>query len=248
MHIDFPPEPPLPAPSFGEDTFVAIDLGELHDPSAAVVLVRSGMPPVYSVTDIKRWPLRTTPNGIVTDTVKLLSKGVLAAPVTVCLDASGVGRGHLHLFRQALPTLRNAGRLLAVTITGGSSEHWDDNSTTFHVAKKNLVSCLQCNFGMNSLRIAKDLALSASLRAELDTFTAKINPTSANISYEAWRQSDSDDIVLALSLAVWAAERTGRPFSTGVPIKLTSGHLEEPSRRQGALGYGKGEEQRWLDW
>ena len=40
------------------------------------------------------------------------------------------------------------------------------------------------------------------------TFTTKIT-TSANETYEAWRERDHDDMVLAVALAIWLGEKYG---------------------------------------
>jgi hypothetical protein len=97
------------------------------------------------------------------------------------------------------------------------------------------------------LRIAKTLPLAETLRKEIDTFTVKIS-SSGHESYEAWREQDHDDLVLALALALWSTRRTERPWGVSGPVKLTRGMgEEEPVRRQGALGYGA-EGQDWLDW
>ena len=43
--------------------------------------------------------------------------------------------------------------------------------------------------------------------AELYNFKLKVNVATTNISYEAWREGEHDDLVLAAALAVWAADR-----------------------------------------
>jgi hypothetical protein len=47
------------------------------------------------------------------------------------------------------------------------------------------------------------------LRAELLNFRVKINLASGHDSYEAWREGDHDDLVLAAAMAVWSARAPG---------------------------------------
>jgi hypothetical protein len=46
---------------------------------------------------------------------------------------------------------------------------------------------------------------------EFDSFTVKINAETANESFESWRERDHDDLVLAVALAAWGAERLCPP-------------------------------------
>ena len=45
------------------------------------------------------------------------------------------------------------------------------------------------------------------LKEELLNFKMKINVATGHDSYEAWREGEHDDLVLAAALAVWAADR-----------------------------------------
>jgi hypothetical protein len=45
----------------------------------------------------------------------------------------------------------------------------------------------------------------AVLVRELATFSAKLSRAGSE-TYEAWREQDHDDLVLAVALAAWAAE------------------------------------------
>jgi hypothetical protein len=76
------------------------------------------------------------------------------------------------------------------------------------------------------------------LERELQHFKVKINTQTGHDSYEAWRESDHDDLVLAIALSLWFAERrTGRKAfegytgpttsPTGIVVKKLSETLEE---------------------
>jgi hypothetical protein len=51
------------------------------------------------------------------------------------------------------------------------------------------------------------LELWPALREEMLNFKRKINLKTAHDSYEHWRESDHDDLVLATALACWGATR-----------------------------------------
>jgi hypothetical protein len=47
-------------------------------------------------------------------------------------------------------------------------------------------------------------------KEELKNFRMKIT-AAANVSFEAWREGDHDDVVLAMALVCWAAQRWATP-------------------------------------
>jgi hypothetical protein len=80
------------------------------------------------------------------------------------------------------------------------------------------------------LKIAEALQLAPVLRRELLNFKVKINIATGHDSYEAWREGDHDDLVLAVALACWCGERYMRKEDSlprpgiiaqeGVPINV----------------------------
>ena len=53
--------------------------------------------------------------------------------------------------------------------------------------------------------------MSTSRREELQSFRRKQNPKTSHVSFEHWRDSDHDDLVLAVAMACWGAtSRRGR--------------------------------------
>jgi hypothetical protein len=75
----------------------------------------------------------------------------------------------------------------------------------YSVPKQDLVSALEVPFHKGTLKVAKGLTGWPKLREELLNFRRKQNKTTAHISYEHWRESDHDDLVLAAALACWKA-------------------------------------------
>ena len=57
------------------------------------------------------------------------------------------------------------------------------------------------------LKIARELEHAETLKAELLNFRVKINIATGHDSYEAWREGDHDDLVLAAAMATWKAQK-----------------------------------------
>ncbi len=93
---------------------------------------------------------------------------------------------------------------LAITITGGDSVV--NECQARKVPKRDLVSTVAVLLQTGRLRIARDLKDAPVLEHELRSFRAKIS-LSGNDTYEAWRERDHDDLVLAVALAAWLKEK-----------------------------------------
>jgi hypothetical protein len=191
---------------------IGLDLGQVSDYSALSVVdtIETTDPERqqrrvkhHAVRHLHRWQLATAYTDIVEDVGKLMTQ--LPGAVLV-VDATGVGRAVVDLFRKAkLP------RLVAVTITGGDTVRHDADGC--HVSKKQLVSVVQAALQTRRLKVAPTLAEAKTLQRELSTFKVKVSLASATESFEAWREHDHDDLVLAVALAVWHAERGGARFT-----------------------------------
>lgn len=139
------------------------------------------------------------------------------------VDHTGVGVAVVDLFEEA------GLDPIAITITGGDAISQEGKH--FRVPKRELVTTLQVAMQSGRLKFAETLPDLATLEGELAAFTYKIS-TAGHDSYEAWRERDHDDLVLAVSLAVWYAEWLDRfpvwtpeqlqkmlqPLSTGHPV------------------------------
>jgi hypothetical protein len=75
------------------------------------------------------------------------------------------------------------------------------------VPKRDLVAALEVPFHTGQLKMAEGVTLWPALREELLNFRRKINLKTAHDSYQHWRESDHDDLVLATALACWRATR-----------------------------------------
>jgi hypothetical protein len=204
---------------------IGVDLGKLSDFSALALLrwravSREPWPdpyepfkpppppqakPEYEVPTLHRWPLGTAYTEVLSGLVKFLRllPPTLTPPLLV-VDKTGVGDAVYEMVREAVIRERLPGGSVGVTITGGSAVSCHGVGL-WRVAKKALVSVLQVLLGTRRLHVAPDLAEAPTLVRELGTFSVKTTEA-GNESFEAWREKDHDDLVLAVALAAWAAE------------------------------------------
>jgi hypothetical protein len=120
---------------------------------------------------------------------------------TLIVDATGCGRPVVDLLKPCAP--------IAMTLHGGSTVN--HKGRDWHVPKRDVVTCAQVLLQQRRLKFAEALPLTAVLQQELLDFRYKLNPLTAHDSYAAWREGQHDDLVLALSLACWWAEKGPRP-------------------------------------
>jgi hypothetical protein len=161
---------------------------------------------------LERYPLRTSYPEIADKVAALVRSPELSPteydpsrfryssrPPELVVDNTGVGVAVTDLLK-----VRRL-RFKAVTITGGEKTH--ASAGHWRVPKRDLVAALEVPFHTGDLKIAEGLALWPKLREELLNFRRKINLTTAHDSYEHWRETDHDDLVLATALACWWARR-----------------------------------------
>jgi hypothetical protein len=210
--------------------FIGLDLGQQHDYTALVLSEPVDAPTgkkvmrqktnrhgvilgpvetdelhtVHEVRHLQRWPLGTGYPEIVEHVRKMIASPELEdEPVCLALDATGVGRPVYDMFLAELGWV--SGGLLPVVIHGGADEH--HHSGVARVPKRELVSRAVKLLQKRELKIATTLPFAETLIGELKAFRLKINVNTGHDSYEAWRERDHDDLVLALCIALWAAEK-----------------------------------------
>lgn len=134
-------------------------------------------------------------------------------PVSVAVDATGVGQPVLDLMKAA-----GVKDLHAITITGGDSvvgHGWYEH----RVPKRDLVSALQVLLQEGKLRIAEQLSEAKVLRAEFENFRPKITLQAGQDPVESWREGAHDDLVLSVALPCWLAHVKEPPdWSDAYPI------------------------------
>jgi hypothetical protein len=107
--------------------------------------------------------------------------------------------------------------LVGVSIHGGDRVTFEGG--VYRTPKRDIVTALVVGFQNGTVRIAAGLDLAPVLTAELQNFRLKINPETAHDSYSAWREDQHDDLVLAVSLAVWYGEWMREP-PTAAPVGI----------------------------
>lgn len=183
--------------------FVGLDLGQSSDFTALVALDRIGQAPYsYLLRYIKRFPLKTSYPDILTGVSTIVKTPPLPGNTALVIDGTGVGAPMVDLFAEAnLPV-----ELYGVNITGGNEAlEYEDHK--FRVPKRDLATVVKILLDGGRLKIRQELPERGLLEKELQTFRVKINTKTAHDSYEAWREGDHDDLVLALALACWLGER-----------------------------------------
>jgi hypothetical protein len=191
------------------DYTVGLDLGQSADYSGLVIAERLDVAPDQpggrigerrDVIHAQRWALGTSYPAIVADVAALMREPPLAgAPLII--DATGIGRGVMDLFRD----LHRDGELdrwpIGITITAGEQSHGTN------VTKQDLVSRVQALLQSGRLRFAAAMPLREQLERELVGFTAKTG-ASGRTTYEALTERVHDDLVMALALALWHRGRS----------------------------------------
>jgi len=196
--------------------YVGLDLGQANDYTAIAVVEEAklgerGESPLH-VRHLERPPLGTYyPEQVayvkeLVESPELLEerldyglRKVVTIPPELVVDATGVGR-------PVVDMLRKEGLSFSpVLITGGDVEHHEHGF--YRVPKRNLVSSVQIALQSGQLKIAEELELAETLRRELLNFRIKVNISTAHDSYEAWREGDHDDLVLAVALACWRVRK-----------------------------------------
>jgi hypothetical protein len=193
--------------------FLGLDLGQAKDFSALCVIecVRSvntwsGENEITNLNCIhlQRWKLRNPYPAIVADVVRMVNQikpfqSPNGKPV-LAIDATGVGAPVVDLFKRE----KINAELKPIQIVGGANVSEEFGMT--RVPKRDLVSVVQVGLQNRTLKIASELPEADTLARELQDFTVKITDA-ANDVYGAWREGTHDDLVLALALALWNANK-----------------------------------------
>lgn len=172
-------------------------------------------PPIYEVGWLERWPLGTK-YGAVCDRVAELygHPDVRESHRVLLVDGTGVGAGVVEMLEE------RGLEPVTVVITAGrqvAGPDRDRKDPVWKVPKRDLVAALQVVLQSSRLAISPRLALAPTLSKELGDFRVKVRESSRGVtdSYEAWREADHDDLVLAAAIGVWYAERVETRVTTG---------------------------------
>lgn len=192
---------------------IGLDLGQRHDFSAIAVVQRreqrrAYQAPVFhsvALRLIERVPLGTPYPAVVERVRRLAQHPALVGQCRVVMDATGVGAPVVDL-------LRSAGlgcELCAVTITGGEREapHGSARGVArWSVPKRDLIAGVETLLEKRALRIAKNMKDAGALVRELTDMRA-VRKSRGRVRLGADGCGQHDDLVIALALACWKAQR-----------------------------------------
>ncbi len=216
------------------DYFVGLDLGQSKDYTAIAIVeritamigrmtpprvhefVKSDTPARFECSFLERVPLGTLYPAIVERVSILMCDLKDKGETRLVIDATGA--------RAAADSFRDAGlHFIGAQIHGGDTVTHEGNYT--RIPKRDLVNNLQVLLHQKRLEFTKDLPHSHTVAQEALNFQMKINDK-ANDSYGAWREGTHDDLLFAVMLAAW---RANRPEAPPAP-KSTVQHTWLPGR------------------
>lgn len=181
--------------------WIGLDLGQAADYAALACMEKSmaGSTAHYALRHMERFAIGTAYPSVVAQVGTLLAQPPLAGS-TLVPDATGVGRAVTDLLKEA----SLAARIIPVTITAGRRARRDENGY-LRVPKKELVGVMQAVLGHHRLHVPSRLPLAETFVRELELFTVQLTDA-GNERFGAKGERAHDDLVLAVSLALWAAE------------------------------------------
>lgn len=150
------------------------------------------------IRHIERFPLGTRYSSIAGFVAERLQ--ACPQPRHLVVDETGVGIGVIEMLARLRP--------IGITITGGNDATCPAPGK-YRVPKRDLISPLQVRLQDGTLRIARSLPHADLLIKEMLAFRAKIS-ASGHDTYEAWREAEHDDLVLAAGMSSWMAEELFR--------------------------------------
>jgi hypothetical protein len=194
--------------------YVGLDLGQMSDFSAMAIVERdyqAKREPSVSLycSYLYRFALGTSYVKIVEDVAQLVKQPDLK-PVELVIDQTGVGKPVCDMFQK----VRLGCSMERVVITCGQQVSKGEDGS-LHIAKLPLISNLQILLQTRTLKIDSRLPEAAVLAKELSNYKVKVT-ASLNETFNADRDSDHDDLVIALALACWRANE-GDPMEGYVP-------------------------------
>ena len=224
--------------------FIGVELGQVSDVTA-IAVVESLTLPIVRSEEVYRdcWvdvhPVYQAPDGSetrdhppVTFTLRHLERipagvsypeivskvealnGQLRTP-TVILDGTGVGKAAVELFRHSNFNLS------VFTLIAGDQMVQDGSS--YRIPKRDVISTTQVLLQTGRLKIARSLTHAVLLARELVNFRFKVTSKGPEDALD-WREGPDDDLVLALAIAAWQAERNpGLGFSYGYGVSEMAG-------------------------
>ena len=172
---------------------------------------------VFDLVYLKR-PKLGTPYDVIAKRVadlicELEPEGALGelGQVTLSVDGTGVGRGVVDMldseFKRRGASSKSVPRVdfrrCAITGSQTTLKRPDRSNGYWSVPKRDLVFAAVAAFQQGKIRIAKDIRDREALVHELKNYRRTTNIATGNMAFEPWRESDHDDLLFAVCLALW---------------------------------------------
>jgi hypothetical protein len=153
----------------------------------------------YAVRHLQRFP-PGTPYSAVVEAVRAVFADPPVKGGNLTVDQTAVGRAVFESVRDA----KTGAHVIGLTVTAGHGVQVDDWGGWL-VPKKDLVGVLQVLLQEMRLKVAQTLDHARTLTAELHQFQLRAVPLKPDAL--EWRERPHDDLVLAVGIAAWQAER-----------------------------------------
>ena len=189
--------------------YIGLDIGQANNYTAMttlekkVVSIIAKTPQVeYHCPHLERFELKKEYPEMMDDLKKRINATGLFGRYQIIADATGVGKPVVDYIR------KEGLSVVPVIITSGSNVIYDQAIGGWHVPKRDLISSVQLALQQRVLKFSAEIPNLEDMIKELMNFKIKIT-THGNDTYEAWREGETDDLVLSLALAVWYAKNYG---------------------------------------
>src|SRR3954466_1522014 len=209
---------------------LGIDVGQSPDATAAALIeYEHSRQPDYALRALYQFPRGTPYSELAEPIGQRIDQAPLKGHINLALDASGPGGPVRDYLREQLhPT-----PIFAITITGGTDVTGDTRNP--RVPKRDLISTTSLILEQRRLRIAANMKDTEAHLDELLSYRRTTNERGYD-TYSA-PSGSHDDLVLALSLALWTAENRNpatHRHQTTTPARLRLPTIDVP-RRAGSL-------------
>jgi len=222
--------------------FVGVDFGQSVDYTAIAVLERAETTGEWDagryawqrlitmqLRYLERLPRGTPYPEAVARVAHITTSPELAGQCCLAADGTGVGRAVVDMLRDARPGCQ----LLPVNITSGLQETYEKGY--YGVPKRDLILSLQVLLQRGLLQIPTGLHLGDELVEEMASMKVKIS-NAGHEQFAAWREGTHDDLVFAVALAYWNAQKVYPKDPVGAAAWWTNSRQAEAAKTlRGAL-------------
>jgi hypothetical protein len=165
---------------------------------------REGVKVEYRVRHLERHPSRYA--SVAQRIPEVVNK--IGEDFILVVDITATGRPAYSLILGELAAALKESRIHfkhgPITVSGVAGGVSQSPDVGYLVPRRDLITASQILFDEGQLKIAEGLELAGTLRDELLAFKPKANKPD---DLEGWRERPHDDLVLAVAVSVWTAER-----------------------------------------